>query len=58
MRAGDILLAVNGEPVVISNEVSVLKDSMSVGETVILTIWRDGSEFDVDVLLMDMNDLY
>ena len=38
-------------------DVSAAKDGLKVGDTVTLTIYRDGKTFDVDVKLVDTNDI-
>ena len=52
-----MLLAVNGQAVTTTYDVSAVKDGLKVGDTVTLTIYRDGKTFDVDVRLVDPNDL-
>ena len=54
----DILLAVNGEEVATTEDVSRIKDQFGVGDKLTLTIWRDGKTFDVEVMLMDTIDVY
>ena len=39
-------------------EVNAIKETFSVGDTMTLTIYRDGETFDVTVTLMDTNDVY
>lgn len=58
LREGDILIAVNGQPVTTTAEVANIKDQFGVGDSLTFTIWREGETFDVDVLLMDTNDIY
>ena len=58
IREGDVLTAVNGVPVTKTSEVSDIKDSLEVGDTMVLTIWRDGESFDVEIELVDTNDVY
>ena len=57
IQSGDMLLAVNGQAVTTTYDVSAVKDGLKVGDTVTLTIYRDGKTFDVDVRLVDTNDL-
>ncbi|MBQ3275612.1 MAG: trypsin-like peptidase domain-containing protein [Oscillospiraceae bacterium] len=59
---GDILLAMNGEALSDTEQItSVIKD-MNVGDTVDFTIWREAdgatTTFDVTVALVDVNDVY
>ncbi|MDO5459600.1 MAG: trypsin-like peptidase domain-containing protein, partial [Eubacteriales bacterium] len=58
IREGDVLTAVNGIPVTKTTEVSAEKDKLEVGDTMVLTIWRDGESFDVEIALVDTNDIY
>ena len=55
---GDIVTAVNGEPVKTSDEINDIKNAMSVGDSIVLTIWRDGETFDVSIKLLETNDVY
>jgi len=57
IQSGDMLLAVNGKPVTTTYDVSAVKDGLQVGDTVTLTIYRDGKTFDVKVKLVDTNDI-
>ena len=57
IQSGDMLLAVNGQAVTTTYDVSAVKDGLKVGDTITLTIYRDGKTFDVDVRLVDTNDL-
>ena len=58
IRPGDILMEVNGIPVVTTSEVSDIKNQFSVGDSLHFTIWRNGQTLEFDVLLMENNDLY
>lgn len=58
VRVGDIVTAVNGIPVSTTAEVAAIKEPLSVGDVMRLTIWRDGVEFEVEISLMETNDLY
>lgn len=60
IRVGDIITHANGEEVHANSDISAIKDTMSVGDTITFTVWRDGDTFevfDVTVKLMDANDL-
>jgi S1-C subfamily serine protease len=49
---GDFILAVNNEPIRGSDElISVLTFEAEVGDTIELTIWRDGQEMVVPLTL-------
>ena len=58
LKKGDIILNANGTEVSTTAELSVMKDRMEVGDTIRLTIWREGEIFEVDVMLVDTNDVY
>ena len=58
IQIGDVIVAVNGTPCTTTNEVNEIKQTLSVGDFITLTIYRDGETFDVDVMLMDTTDLY
>lgn len=51
IRTGDVVLAVNGQSVNESNELQEKVAVLRPGDTVELTIWRNGEEFDKSVLL-------
>jgi putative serine protease PepD len=51
LQAGDVILALDGKTVEGSSELIVAIRSKSPGDTVTLTVRRDGSERDVDVTL-------
>ena len=58
LREGDVLLEVNGQPVAATNDVAVIKDQFSVGDSLHFKIWREGEIIEVDVELKDTNDIY
>ncbi len=55
---GDILTAVNGLPVTSTAEVTDIKNGLSVGDSLTLSMWRDGTAWDVTIILMETNDIY
>ena len=57
IQQGDIITAVNGNPASATSDILTVKNTLSVGDTITFTIWRDGETFDVDVILVDENDL-
>ncbi len=57
IQQGDIITAVNGNPASSTSDILTVKNTLSVGDTITFTIWRDGETFDVDVTLVDENDL-
>ncbi|MCR5135761.1 MAG: trypsin-like peptidase domain-containing protein [Oscillospiraceae bacterium] len=58
IKAGDIVLAVNGTPVTTTAQVSEMKNALSVGDTMTFRIWRNGETMEITVTLMDTNDIY
>ena len=58
VQVGDILTAVNDQPVTSTDEVAEIKDSMAVGERLKLGLWRNGETLEVEIELMDTNDIY
>lgn len=58
IKVGDIITAVNGQSVTTTDEVNDIKNTLSVGDTMTFTVWRDGETTDIEVTLMDTNDLY
>ena len=58
IRVGDIITRANGEDVNDTSQISAIKETLKVGDSISFTIWRDGKSFDVTVKLMDANDLY
>ena len=57
IQQGDIITAVNGNPASATSDILTVKNTLSVGDTITFTIWRDGETFDVDVTLVDEKDL-
>ena len=58
VQVGDILTAVNGQQVNTTEEVAAIKDAMAVGDSITLSLWREGERLEVEIELMDTNDLY
>jgi serine protease Do len=58
VRPGDILTHVNGVAVRKTDDVLAIRDAMQIGETMTLTIYRDGETFDVEIELYDLSALY
>ncbi len=53
LQVGDVIVAVNGQPVYTVAEVNLIKEEMQVGDTITLTVYRDGETFDMEVVLVD-----
>ena len=58
LQEGDIITAVNGEPAKITDDILRVRDSLSVGDSMTFTIWREGESFDLEIELLDNNDVY
>ena len=58
VRIGDVLTAVDGIPVKTTAEVNDIKNTHAVGDTMTLTLWRDGEELVIVITLGDTNDIY
>ena len=62
IQIGDIVTAVNGKPVTATEELTDMIRQLSVGDTMVLTVWRQeggsGRSFDVTVALVDVMDVY
>ena len=57
MRAGDIITAVNGEPVASVGDINDAKAPYGIGDSITITIYREGRIYNIDVVLMDSNKL-
>ena len=53
VRPGDVITEVNGTPVTTVAEVNAIKDGLAVGDTLTLTLWREGETFTLDIALVD-----
>lgn len=58
IRIGDVVTHINGEAVRVISDVHLADDGYGVGDTITMTIFRDGETFTVEVVLLDMNDIY
>lgn len=54
---GDIIISVNGESITSSDELDEVKNSLAVGDTVVLGIYRNREVYSVEVALVDLADL-
>lgn len=55
---GDVITAVNGEKMIDTADLSAVLDQLQVGDSITITVFRGGNEFDVEVKLVDFSDLY
>jgi serine protease Do len=58
IQEGDILVAVDGVEVSTNDEVSAIKDEKEVGDTLTLTIYRDGKTMDIDIRLGEKGEIF
>jgi serine protease Do len=56
VHPGDVILALNGQPVQTENELPVMVASLTPGTTVHLTIWRDHAKRDIAMKLGSMGN--
>jgi 2-alkenal reductase len=54
-QVGDVIVAVNGKPVVSIADMTIAFDQIGVGKTATLTVLRDGRRRDVTVTIDDIN---
>ncbi|MEA4822709.1 MAG: trypsin-like peptidase domain-containing protein [Clostridiaceae bacterium] len=57
IQPGDIITAVNGDPVTSISDINLIKNTFKVGDTIILTIYRDTESTDYVIILMDEIEL-
>lgn len=53
IKHGDIIVSVNGIEVISTDELAGLKQGLSVGDSMQITVWRDGDLIDFDVKLTE-----
>jgi serine protease Do len=53
IQPGDIVTEANGQAVSTVSELNQIRNTLSIGDFITLTIYRDGNTFQVDVELMD-----
>ena len=51
IQTGDVILAADGQPISVTSDLLTVRRSHVIGDTVTLTILRDGQQFDVEVVL-------
>ena len=57
LQPGDVITALDGVPVTSADDLQTLLSSYNAGDTVRLTIWRDGETIDLGITLIDAHDL-
>ena len=58
VKEGDILTHVNGIEVRKTDDVLAIRDAMQIGDTMTLTIYRDGETLEIEIELYNLSDLY
>ena len=53
LKVGDIMVAIDGVTITSMAELNRIKETHEAGESVTLTVWRDGQEFDVTIRLTE-----
>lgn len=57
LQVGDVITAVNGRHVITVAQVNEIKEGMAVGDTLTLSVYRDGKTFDMEIALVDRADI-
>ena len=57
LQHGDIIVKVNGKAVSKNDELTSVKDSLDIGDTIHFSVWRDGKTLELDVVLADSHDV-
>ena len=56
LKTGDVITAVDGTEVKTATELNAVKNKHTAGETVVLTVVREGSERDIEVTLDEVTE--
>lgn len=57
LQVGDVILEVNGTPVTTVAEVNLIKEGLSVGDTLDLTVYREGETLEITIELVDKSQI-
>ena len=57
MRAGDIIVSGNGEPIAENDDLLYIRDGLGVGDVITLGVWRSGEYLEFDVELIEQYEL-
>ena len=58
IQPDDIIIAAEGEEIQETDQLLEIRNRLSVGDTLTLTVWRDGATMDIPIRIMDQNELY
>jgi len=53
IKESDIIIAANGTEITTNKELSAVKNGLQIGDSLTLTVWRDGKTLDFEVELVD-----
>ncbi|MDE7098278.1 MAG: S1C family serine protease, partial [Ruminococcus sp.] len=56
IRTGDVVIAINDETVTNMEELNNIKNKFKAGDSITLTIYRDGEDIDIPLTLHDANE--
>jgi serine protease Do len=57
VRPDDIITAANGQEILTTDDLLQIRDSLSVGDHLSLTLWREGETLEITIRVMDQNEL-
>ena len=57
LRPGDIILQANGVPTPDLDDLNSQKENLKVGDSISLTVWRDGETFPLEIRLVELSQL-
>lgn len=57
LKQGDIIIACEGEEVETLSQFQAILGGKFVGDSIQITVWRDGEEIDFNIVLSDMNKI-
>ena len=53
IQPGDIIIGINGQSITSMSELNAVKDTFAAGDTVTITVYRDGKDIDFEVTLSE-----
>ena len=58
LAEGDVITAIDGQGVTTTAQVGEIIAGLEVGDTITMTVYRNGETFDVEVALVETSDIY
>lgn len=55
---GDVITHVNGQQVLITDDLIAIRDEHEIGDILLFTVYRDGKTFDVEIEIYDLGNIY